>query len=119
MVLIKSTSVLIIEDNEDTRLMLSALLRRNGYNNVSTAVDRNEALSILASTDINLILLDYRMSGQSATIFLHRVRSVYPHIRVVLITASDEIEFISNMLNIDEFVRKPIRPEELLRILED
>jgi CheY-like chemotaxis protein len=65
-----------------------------------------------------VILLDYMMPGQSASRFLYRVRSDYPHVRIILATAANRVEVVARMLGIGEYIAKPILPDKLLQILE-
>jgi DNA-binding response OmpR family regulator len=113
----RTKSVLIVEDDPDTSLTLAEFLRNNGYR-VSTAVDRDEAISILQTTKIDTVLLDYMMPGQSASRFLNQIRSTYPKTRVVLMTAGSRVESITKMLGVDDYIGKPILPDELLDILK-
>jgi CheY-like chemotaxis protein len=109
--------VLIIEDDPDTSSTLAEMLRESGYR-VLTAVDRDEGLSILESNQVDTVLLDYMMPGQSASRFLYRVRSAYPNLRIVLATAANRVDAVARMLGITEYIAKPIIPDKLLQILE-
>ena len=109
-------SVLIIEDDYDTLLTLKELIGCSGYE-VITATDRDEAISILRSVPIDIIVLDYMMPGQSAIKFVDRVRSCYPHTRIILATAGMRVDAVARMLGIQEFIAKPIDPEQLLNVL--
>jgi two-component system response regulator AtoC len=112
----KAKTILIVEDDPDTSFTLAEILRDNGYE-VSTAIDRDDAESIMASCRVDLILLDYMMPGQSASKFLLTLNASHPDIRIVLITAGNRVAEIARMLGIREFVGKPVIPEELLKVL--
>jgi len=111
-----SKRVLIVEDDPDTSMTLAETLRDSGYR-VLTAMDRDEATSILQSDEVDTVLLDYMMPGQSASQFLHRVRNVYPNLRIILSTTANRVETVARMLGIAEFIAKPIIPDKLLEIL--
>jgi len=111
-----SKRVLIVEDDPDTSMTLAETLRDSGYR-VLTAMDRDEATSILQSDEVDTVLLDYMMPGQSASQFLHRVRNVYPNLRIILSTTANRVEAVARMLGIPEFIAKPIIPDKLLEIL--
>jgi CheY-like chemotaxis protein len=109
-------TVLIVEDDLPTLSLLAELLRGNRYT-VLTATCREEALAALALNSINIILLDYMMPGMSAVKFLERISWTHPDTRVVLLTAGDNIQSVSRMLGVREYVPKPIQPDELLQVL--
>lgn len=52
------SALLIVDDNEDNRYTLSRRLQREGYPNLSTAVDGQQALDMLQSSPF-----DHRVSG--------------------------------------------------------
>lgn len=106
--------VLIVEDEFDTREMLTYLLKKKGFSVVS-AVDRQEAMSILDQRGVKTILLDYMMPGPSATKFLEYVGWHHPHAKIVLMTASNRAQVLARMLGIETVLPKPL---ELNRVLE-
>lgn len=60
--------ILIAEDDRNTRKLMSAILRQNGYE-VLTACDGIEALQLLGTSQIDLMILDImmpRMDGSSS-----------------------------------------------------
>jgi len=111
-------SILVVEDDLETLNTLSRLLRDNGYM-VLTAGSREEALSVLSLASADIILLDYMMPGLSAVKFLDRISWTHPGTRVVLTTAGDNIQAVSRMLGIREYVSRPIQPDELLHLLHE
>ena len=66
------SKVLIIDDEEDVRKYLSAILRKHGYETV-TASDGKEALTLVRSERPNLVTLDLMMPNQSGTDFYRQL----------------------------------------------
>ena len=62
------SKVLIIDDEEDVRKYLSAILRKSGYETV-TASDGNEGLRVARAEKPDLVTLDLMMPNQSGTDF--------------------------------------------------
>jgi len=112
----QTKSILIVEDDADTAVTIAEILRDGGYR-VKTAADRDEALVILEANGVDTVLLDYFMPGQSASKFLHRVKSDFPSIRIILTTAGHHVESVARMLGVDEYIGKPIQPDKLLAML--
>ena len=54
-------ALLVVDDIEDNRFALSRRLAREGYLNVTTAVDGRQALELLNSKRFDLVLLDIMM----------------------------------------------------------
>lgn len=89
-------SLLIVDDEEDLLYLVKSLLDRT-YN-IRTASSAEEALEILKSEDIDIIISDVMMGGMSGTEFCSRVKGNFDtcHIPVILLTAktsaADKIE---------------------------
>lgn len=107
-----TADVLVIDDECDTRDVVSYYLRKKGYQTL-TAVDREEAMSILDRTHVDTILLDYMMPGPSATKFLEYLGNHHPDTRVILMTASNRAEILARMLGIQKFIGKPLDLNEV------
>jgi CheY-like chemotaxis protein len=54
-------ALLVVDDIDDNRFALSRRLARQGYLNVTTAVDGRQALELLNSKPFDLVLLDIMM----------------------------------------------------------
>jgi CheY-like chemotaxis protein len=57
------SALLIVDDNEDNRYTLTRRLQREGYTNLTTANDGQQALDLLQSQRFDLVLLDVMMPG--------------------------------------------------------
>lgn len=106
--------ILIVDDDERIRSLLSRFLRRNGFL-VSCARDAAQSRRLLAGLEFDLVVLDVMMPGEdgfSLTRFL-RERSDMP---VLLLTAKGETEDRITGLEsgADDYLPKPFEPRELL-----
>jgi CheY-like chemotaxis protein len=66
------SKILIIDDEEDVRKYLTALLRKHGYETL-TASDGREALKLARAEKPDLITLDLMMPNQSGTDFYRQL----------------------------------------------
>ena len=111
-------SILVVEDDEDIRESLAAVLEAEGYT-VFVAANGKEALERLAVVaQPCLILLDLMMPIMGGIEFLSLLRKedVLAAIPVVILSAwSKEAEKASNTQG---FVRKPVDLEALLRLVQ-
>ena len=110
--------VLVVDDEENTRLALTRLLSREGYQ-VETAANGNEALSRLRSQPAELIITDLNMPEMNGLAFLRELNREYPMSNVIMITAYGEVESYLEALNLGvfEYINKPIRLEELKKVM--
>lgn len=110
--------VLVVDDEENTRLALTRLLSREGYQ-VETAANGNEALSRLRAQPAELIITDLNMPEMNGLAFLRELNREYPMSNVIMITAYGEVESYLEALNLGvfEYINKPIRLEELKKIM--
>ncbi len=83
-------TILVVDDDEGMRDTLSAILKSN-YD-VRVATTGEEGLRVLESTDVNLMLLDYRMPGMTGLDVLKVVRERYSLVEVIMVSAVNEIE---------------------------
>ncbi len=88
--------ILVVDDNEDNRYLLTRRLRRLGYETVLTANDGVEAIEMVSKQPVDLMLLDVLMPGMNGHQVLQQLKA-YPasrEIRVIMISAVDEIESV-------------------------
>jgi len=110
--------VLVVDDEENTRLALTRLLSREGYQ-VRTASNGNEALCQLRNNPAELIITDLNMPEMNGLTFLRELNREYPMSNVIMITAFGEVESYLEALNLGvfEYLNKPIRLEELKKVM--
>lgn len=112
----KIDSILAVDDTPDNLLLLEAILSEEGYD-IHTAEDGMSALKQIEQSPPDLILLDVMMPGMNGYEVTERIRknSALPFIPILLITAFDHSSVVEGLdIGADEFVRKPVDPEELL-----
>lgn len=77
--------LLIVDDEQDIREMLSRHFRYLGYS-VDTAAHGGEALTILAQTKVDIMISDIMMPEVNGVELLRAVRNDYPMVRTIMIT---------------------------------
>jgi len=110
--------ILVVDDEENTRLALTRLLSREGYE-VKTAANGLEALSSLRNNPAELIITDLNMPEMNGLSFLRELNREYPASNVIMITAFGEVESYLEALNLGafEYLNKPLRLEELRKVM--
>jgi two-component system, NtrC family, response regulator AtoC len=107
--------VLVVDDEKNMRQSLQTVLNDEGY--VARAVESAEAaLELLAHEDFFMVITDARLGGMSGYDFLSRVRSQWPALPVLMITAyaTPKLAVEAIKSGAIDYVAKPFAPEELL-----
>lgn len=106
--------ILIVEDDEDTAEVVCTLLNEAGYNAVS--VDRGEAaLSEIAATSPDLVLLDLNLPDINGLDVLKQVRERSFLPMIVLSGFARERDKVNALeAGADDYMSKPFSPDELV-----
>ena len=105
-------NILVVDDNNFDRTLLSAGLSRKGDFKIIEASNGTECLEILDNQEIHLILLDIMMPEQEGDQVLKKIRAKFNAIEmtVIMVTSksetSDIVSCIQNGAN--DYITKPI-----------
>ncbi len=103
--------LLVVDDNEMNRDMLSRRLKGKGYT-VEVAEDGQQALELLGKDPFDLVLLDIMMPGISGIDVLRAVRQTRSRadLPIIMATAKDQSDDIVEALKLgaNDYVTKPI-----------
>ena len=106
-----TATLLVVDDNEQNRDMLSRRLARRGYA-VATADGGAQALEMIRAAPVDLVLLDIEMPGMSGLEVLKTLRATTTRadLPVIMATARDTGEDIVEALNLgaNDYVTKPL-----------
>ena len=107
--------ILIVDDEEVLRDVLDAVLRREGFD-VVLASTGEEALSLLDSDDVDLVILDVMLPGISGIDTLRAIRIANPTLPVIVITAFSSIDGAIEAMKQGAFhyIPKPFKNEEVI-----
>lgn len=110
----------IIEDHKLFRITLVKYLANQP--NIEIALHTADTLSLLhklKSTPVDILLTDVHLSPIDGTELLQTIRNEYPEIKVLILSASTDLNLISAMLDlgIHGFISKDDEPEDLLNAI--
>ena len=113
-----SCHILIVDDEENTRIGLSKLLIQEGFI-VNCAASGHEALEYLQSANVNLVISDINMPEMGGLTFLRELSRNFPSINVIMITAYGGVESYLEAMNLGafEYLHKPVRLRELRSVI--
>ncbi len=108
-------TILVVDDEPNYRLILSELLKDEGYE-VFTAASGAEAMKVLRETDLDLIITDMLMPGMTGLELLTEVKIFAQDLPVIMITAFGEVEKAVTAMQTGAFnyLTKPFNNDELL-----
>ncbi|HEY1117199.1 MAG TPA: response regulator transcription factor, partial [Acidimicrobiales bacterium] len=107
--------LLLVDDEENLRSMLTAALRHHGYDVVAVA-DGREALDARADARPDLVVLDVMLPDVDGFEVCRRMRAEGDHTPVLFLTARDGTEDKVRGLTLggDDYLVKPFSLEELV-----
>jgi CheY-like chemotaxis protein len=105
--------ILVVDDNEMNRDMLSRRLERQGYQTV-TAEDGEQALTLIPQHGFDLILLDIMMPRLNGYEVLQQLKADprQRHIPVIMISAVDDLDSVVRCIELgaEDYLFKPFNP---------
>jgi DNA-binding response OmpR family regulator len=108
-------TVLVIEDEARISRFLARGLRAEGYA-VLCAASGSAGLSLMASSPVNLVLLDLMLPGLSGEEVLEHLRDLDSRTPIIVVTAKDSVtDRVANLnAGADDYLIKPFSLTELL-----
>ena len=113
-----TAKILVVDDELNMQLVLKTLLKKEGYD-VATASDGIEALKVLKSGSVEVVVTDLKMPKLDGVGLLERVIRDYPSTPVIIITAHGTIATAVDALKKGAFdyITKPFERDELKNII--
>ena len=104
-------TILVVDDNEANRELLSRLLRRDGFR-VHTASNGHDGLALARSGEVDLVLLDIVMPDMDGYEMLAQLGAEVQRLPVIMLTSLDERESITRCIEAGawDHVPKPFDP---------
>jgi len=107
--------ILIVEDDNNTRKLISAILKNNGYDTL-TAIDGLDALTVMESNYIDLIILDIMMPNMDGYEFTKHLRDTGDTTPILMVSAKYEAldKHKGFLVGTDDYITKPFDEEEMV-----
>lgn len=106
--------VLVVDDEKNMRRSLQTMLGDEGYA-VRAAESAEEALTLLAQEEFFMVVTDARLGGMTGYEFLSQLRSRWPDLPALMITAyaTPKLAVEAIKAGAMDYLSKPFEPEEL------
>jgi len=114
-----SYNILLIDDDADILFTFTAVIEREGYH-LKSFNNPYDALNHFSQTDpyyYDLVIMDIRMPGMNGIQLYSKLKVMNPDIKVLFLSALDAVEELLSIfpdIKINEIVRKPIEPRNLI-----
>ena len=107
--------ILVVEDNDNTRKLMQAVLSQNGYEPI-LARDGVEALEILDRKHVDLIVLDIMMPRMDGYEFTETLRASGCDLPILMVTAKEKPadKHKGFQIGTDDYMVKPVDEEEMI-----
>ncbi|WP_300459982.1 sigma-54 dependent transcriptional regulator [Desulfobacula sp.] len=108
-------NILIVDDEKNYPMIIGELLQEEGYTSL-TASSGMEALDILNTELIDLVLTDVKMPGMSGIQLLQKIKEIKPDIPVIIMTAYGSVEKAVEAMHMGAytFILKPFENQALI-----
>jgi DNA-binding NtrC family response regulator len=115
----KDTSVLIVDDEEAFRYMLSTLLTNSGFA-VETAGDGVAAINAVQNKLYDVVLCDVKMPKVDGVEVLRFIKANFPAIEVVMLTGMSDVKIAVECMRLGsyDYITKPTSADELLGTIQ-
>ncbi len=110
--------LVLVEDNDDAREMLAALLGLSGHD-VHTAADGEQGLQLILDTRPDIALIDIGLPRLDGYEVARRVREQIPQVRLVALTGYGQTDDVlrAKQAGFDRHLVKPVDPNKLQEAL--
>jgi diguanylate cyclase (GGDEF)-like protein len=110
----RTLKILYVEDNEDARKAMLALLG-NFFDDIIVAVDGADGLEKFSNDSFSLVISDIRMPNINGLEMIEKMKTTDPNISAIVATAHKDAELLleSIAIGVDGYLLKPINYKQL------
>jgi DNA-binding NtrC family response regulator len=116
----KNVRIIIVDDDENIRKTMKAILEDEGYV-VDLAATGSEAIEMTQETVYNIALLDIRLPDVEGVKLLKLIKDNVPKTRKIMVTGYPSMQNAISALNMkaDAYLIKPIDVEKLINLVKE
>lgn len=116
---LSALNLLVVEDNANMKKLLCVMLRSLGVTNIHQAESGKEALEILGSFDVDILITDWEMKPVNGLELTRELRtgpsSSNPYLSIIMVTGKTEKEHVveARDAGINYLLTKPVSVKSL------
>ena len=114
-------TLLLVDDDPAILSLMNRMLRHEGFR-ILTAENGEQALNLLASNPVGVVISDQRMPNMTGVELLSRVRGLYPDTVRVVMSAQVDVDTVTEAINqgaVYRVLAKPCNDDVLRATLKD
>jgi len=113
-------TILVVDDDKSILRTFTRILQKNGYE-IDSAETGKEAIEKADTKHFDLALVDIRLPDMDGTDLLTKIKKPLQHTIKIMITGFPSLESGVKALDegADAYLVKPVKPEELLMLIEE
>ncbi len=118
--MVENTRILIVDDDENIRKVLKAILEEEGYT-VDEAENANKAIEKTKRKVYNLALIDIRLPDMEGIELLTKMKDTLPRMRKIIITGYPTLQNAIEAVNrgADAYILKPFDMDKVLAAIKE
>ena len=115
----KEYNILIIDDEQTQREVLTGYLKKKGYH-ILSADSGDEGIKLIKQNTVDIVLSDFKMPDKTGLEVLEEVKNINPEISFVIITAYSTVEDAVKAMRLGayDYISKPVDLDELDLMIE-
>lgn len=108
--------LLVVDDQANVRRSLKTAMELDGYQ-VLTAGSISEAMNLLATSDIDAVILDLLIPGDDSFAFLKQIKSSRPNVKAIAV--SGDKGMLKRASEADFILAKPLQTKAIQQALKN
>lgn len=115
----KNQTVMIVDDNESTRLITKKLISSQGYSKILEVTDGPQAVSLAEKLKPEIIILDILLPTLSGTEVVEQLYKVSPFSKIIIVSTISNRKIIEDVkaIGVIDYLIKPFDGKQLVEIL--
>jgi DNA-binding response OmpR family regulator len=110
-------TIILQETDQEVLDILTLALQLENYN-VYSVLDCNvDFLQLIKQLKPHVIMLDYRLDGDTCIKICQQIKARYPHLPVIALSCNNNINNVYSKYGFDDYIPKPFDLDNLYAIL--
>lgn len=116
---IKDTITILYVEDDEVLMKLTKEVLLKFFNNVTSAKNGKEALSLYKKNDYDIILTDINMPVMNGIDLIKKIKKINSKQRFIVTSSHDDSEYLITLINlgVSNFILKPINTDKLLELI--
>lgn len=116
----KSRKILVVDDDQIVRIILSETLRQDGFKDVLLAVNGKEGLAMARGHKPDLVVTDIMMPEMDGFRLIQEIRNdpLLARTPIIVMTSREEMKELISMAEVQGFIPKPFNRETMLEAIK-